>query len=421
MLHISTIIVFMVIMHALCTMVLMLLWIQNRRRYQGTGLWAANMTLKTMGLLLIVMRGIVPYWMATVFATTLIVLGEIFFYQGLGVFLQIRIRQLHNIVLLAVYIVVHSYFAFITESLAVRNFILSVIWLCIGSQCVWLLLIRVRAQFRLLALGTGIATFLYALINTSRILEYFIYPNPKENYLESGIFEAVILISFQVAALLLTYSLSFMVNKRLSMDIELQEEKYSKAFYSAPYAVLLTRECDGTIFEANRGFEDLSGYSVSEVIGKTTLDLDLFFDNIDRDALTRELDQKSTVRDKELKFRAKTGKILTGLYSGDVIVINNQQCIISTINDITERKLAEAEREQMIKDLKNALAEIKTLGGMLPICSSCKKIRNDRGYWQQIESYIRDHSEAQFSHSLCPDCIKRLYPDLADDVLKEKE
>ena len=72
----------------------------------------------------------------------------------------------------------------------------------------------------------------------------------------------------------------------------------------------------------------------------------------------------------------------------------------------------EKEREKLIKELQDALAKVKKLSGFLPICSSCKKIRDDEGYWNQIESYIRDHSEAEFSHSICPECVKKLYPDL---------
>ncbi len=63
-------------------------------------------------------------------------------------------------------------------------------------------------------------------------------------------------------------------------------------------------------------------------------------------------------------------------------------------------------------ELKNAREEIKSLRGIIPICASCKKIRNDKGYWNQIEAYIRKHSEADFSHGICPDCAKRLYPDI---------
>ena len=72
----------------------------------------------------------------------------------------------------------------------------------------------------------------------------------------------------------------------------------------------------------------------------------------------------------------------------------------------------EKKRREIIAQLHQALGEVKTLSGLLPICASCKKIRDDSGYWNQIETYIRDHSEAEFSHSICPECAKKLYPDL---------
>ena len=81
-------------------------------------------------------------------------------------------------------------------------------------------------------------------------------------------------------------------------------------------------------------------------------------------------------------------------------------------NSISKRKQAEEEREKLIAELQDAVTKIKTLSGLLPICSSCKKIRDDQGYWNQIESYIRDHSEAEFTHSTCPKCAKKLYPEL---------
>jgi hypothetical protein len=68
--------------------------------------------------------------------------------------------------------------------------------------------------------------------------------------------------------------------------------------------------------------------------------------------------------------------------------------------------------EQRTKKLQEAMSKVKVLSGFLPICSSCKKIRDDRGYWNQIESYIQEHSEADFSHGICPDCAVKLYPEL---------
>ena len=79
--------------------------------------------------------------------------------------------------------------------------------------------------------------------------------------------------------------------------------------------------------------------------------------------------------------------------------------------NITELKRAEEEREKLITELQNTLADVKMLSGLVPICANCKKIRDDRGYWTQVEAYIQEHSQARFSHGVCPDCIKKLYPD----------
>jgi len=84
--------------------------------------------------------------------------------------------------------------------------------------------------------------------------------------------------------------------------------------------------------------------------------------------------------------------------------------------EIEERKKTEAEKEALINELRKALEEVKVLRGFLPICASCKKIRDDRGSWSQIEEYIRKHSEAEFSHGICPDCAKRLYPGIHEEI-----
>ena len=89
------------------------------------------------------------------------------------------------------------------------------------------------------------------------------------------------------------------------------------------------------------------------------------------------------------------------------------------LTDITARKQIEEERNQLIQELKNALDKVKQLSGLLPVCANCKKIRDDKNNWQPIENYIDEHSEAKFSHSLCPECAKKLYPDLNLDLNKK--
>lgn len=104
-------------------------------------------------------------------------------------------------------------------------------------------------------------------------------------------------------------------------------------------------------------------------------------------------------------FTENDAKMATGFGELAAIALQN-----STYLD--KRIEAEQEREKVIADLKAALTEVKTLSGLLPICANCKKIRDDTGYWNQIEDYVSKRSTAQFSHSICPECAKMLYPDL---------
>jgi PAS domain S-box-containing protein len=95
--------------------------------------------------------------------------------------------------------------------------------------------------------------------------------------------------------------------------------------------------------------------------------------------------------------------------------------IVESFQDISDRKLAEDAKAELIEELQAALEEVNLLSGFLPICASCKKIRDDKGYWNQIESYIRSHSGVEFSHSICPDCAEQLYPDYVKRVSEKKD
>ncbi len=92
----------------------------------------------------------------------------------------------------------------------------------------------------------------------------------------------------------------------------------------------------------------------------------------------------------------------------------NSLIILLAIEDVTDRINAERALKEKNRELELALSEIKTLKGIVPICSFCKKIRDDKGYWEQVEVYVHDHSYADFSHSICPDCLRIHYPDLED-------
>lgn len=135
----------------------------------------------------------------------------------------------------------------------------------------------------------------------------------------------------------------------------------------------------------------------------------------DREKTVAFVDEKIRKRKNwyiEFRLRAKDGSYRWILGRGRVLAWDdhgNPIRRIGTHTDITDRKLAEFEREALIRKLNKALKDVKTLGGLIPICSSCKKIRDDKGYWNQLEAYFEQHSTALFSHSLCPHCMDEIY------------
>lgn len=92
------------------------------------------------------------------------------------------------------------------------------------------------------------------------------------------------------------------------------------------------------------------------------------------------------------------------------LAIHTLQAELAQKNSWLEQEMAE--KQQLIAELKEALENVRTLKGMLPICASCKKIRDDKGYWYQVETYIRDHSDATFTHGICPDCTKKFLAEM---------
>lgn len=161
----------------------------------------------------------------------------------------------------------------------------------------------------------------------------------------------------------------------------------------------------------NEAFELTYGWTREELLGGT-----IDFVPSEEVTRTREAWQRTLNGEKiffETKRKTKTGQVLDIQMKTAIIKDQNQKHTASIVihRDVTIVKQTEREREQLIDVLEKALSEVKTLSGLLPICASCKKVRDDKGYWNQIESYIQSHSDAEFSHGMCPDCSEAFYGD----------
>ena len=362
LLDMRTIIFSHVIIDFVCMTVILMLWYQTRKRFAGTNLWVFAFAFQTAAVLLIVLRSGIPDWMSLILSNTLIVAGAILGYMGLVRFVEERISQVHNYVLLAVFACIHTYFVLVQPNLSARGLNLSAGLLIICFQRMWFLLYGVKPSMRRLTFGVAIVNGGYCLVSIVEIIKVLTGRYAANDLFQSGTFEALILLSLQMLYILFTYSLVLMVNKRLLVEVNTEEEKFAKAFRSSPYAITISRISDGQIVEVNDGFVDITGYQYEEAIGKTTVDLHLWEKEGDRVDAISELSNGGKVQGREFQFRKKSDEMFLGLFSAEIIPFDEQKCVLSSISDITSRKRAEEKANRSARE--NAIiAEIGQIIG----------------------------------------------------------
>ena len=189
---------------------------------------------------------------------------------------------------------------------------------------------------------------------------------------------------------------------------------------------------EGKVLFWNRAMVQLTGLKSEEVVGKGDYEYALPFYGQRRPALIDLVLRRNPRWEKEyLTVREEREDLMTsksfhphlgerGIYlSGTAARLYDEQGraigAIESMRDITGNELAQQEREALIEQLREALDNVKTLKGLIPICSHCKKIRRDEGYWEKVEAFITEHSEAEFSHGICPECQEKYYGYLDND------
>lgn len=151
--------------------------------------------------------------------------------------------------------------------------------------------------------------------------------------------------------------------------------------------------------------------------------LDIMMPAIDGYTLCRRIKSLEDKKDIPIIFitaKSEPDDLVKGFASGAVDYITkpfNAAELSARVRTHIALYRAKKRNEFLIEELQAALAQVKKLSGMLPICSSCKKIRDDEGYWNQVESYISAHADVRFSHGICPACVRKEYPDLASQIL----
>lgn len=176
---------------------------------------------------------------------------------------------------------------------------------------------------------------------------------------------------------------------------------------------IISKTLDGFVVSWNKGAENIYGYRAEEIIGQSISILIPPGRPDELAEINEHIRRGETVARLETVRRRKDGSLVEVSVTISPIRDASGKIIGASAiaQDISERRREEAERIRLIDELTRALSQAKTLRGLLPICASCKKIRDDHGYWQQVEVYIQEHSEAGFTHGLCPGCVGKFFPD----------
>jgi PAS domain S-box-containing protein len=202
--------------------------------------------------------------------------------------------------------------------------------------------------------------------------------------------------------------------KETEKALQKNEERYRSLYNSTP-AMLHSIDPDGRIVSVSDRWLEIMGYDRSEVFGRKSVE---FFTEASQqyaeELIIPEFFKTGHVEDVSYQFVKKNGETIDVLLTAISEKDENGNVIrsLTVSTDVTERMRVEEEREKLISELQTALAEIKTLRSILPLCSFCKKIRDDKGYWERVDVYIYKYLEADISHSICPECAEKHYPDL---------
>ncbi|MEN8258014.1 MAG: PAS domain-containing protein [Thermodesulfobacteriota bacterium] len=280
-----------------------------------------------------------------------------------------------------------------------------------------------KQQIKIILLSCGLGLFLW-LADT--LLDYFIF-------YEGTFFDLLVLAvpnhELYIRSLILTCFIIFgVICARLLAQQQKTEQQLSAALDFQQHLLdtipvpIFYKDSDYVYTGCNQSFMDFFGLTKEEIIGKSVYDLapqDLAEVYQEKD---EDLFKKPGVQVYEFEVKHVDKGMRHVIFNKASFHASDGQVagLIGAMQDVTEKIEAEKKREELILELQEALDKVKTLSGFLPICSSCKKIRDDKGYWNQVDEYIQQHSQAEFSHGICPDCMRKLYPDFADEILSPK-
>ena len=323
------------------------MYFRYRKRFEGLAFWAFHMGLYTIGLLLLLLRGAIPDVFSVPVANFLLILSLFSLLTGMERFVGKTGRHFHNYALITAYSLCFWYFFDVRPDMTLRTVLTSVMASALFIQISYLLLMRTPSNLRDVTRMSAFVMAAYAFLSLARTILLVFSPMETNEFFESGALTSIALISYVGLSVCWLVAIILMIPRRLLEEVSVQEEKFAKIFRSSPSAIMLSRKTDGRIFDVNGGFLEMTGFAFEEIVGKTVFETRLWGDDREYTEIFSVLSRDQGVRGIESAFRRKSGENMSVLYSADVIVIDGEQCILSTFSDITEQSRLRRQLHEM--------------------------------------------------------------------------
>ncbi len=364
------------------------------RTYRGVQWWLLGSTVWALGVILLPLVTFQPLELLARIANPLIVLGLIFFDLGINQFLNKSEHRWLLVSIYAVFICGYYYFMLVDNQLSGRSAFLTLALTVVSFLTAARLFFSASRRIYGSANFTAFVFFAFGCFSAVRVVAVLTSP-PMHSYSDQWLLLQLSFIVPIITSLLWTFGFIIMMNQRLNAENREEKEKLQLIFNTSPDAAIISRLADGLIVDVNAGFVLMTGYSRAELIGNTTLAINVWHTLADRQSFVNELYARGICENMEFTFRRKDGSLFTGRMAAKVIPIQKVPHIVTVVHDITQSKLAEAalqESEELYRSILNASPDditITDLAGHILVISPAAK--TTFGYAPDYDGYVGSH------------------------------
>ena len=372
---------------------IIVLYVQYRvnKTYRGIRWWVFGSTLMALGVIFMPMIFVNSIAIFAIFANPLVVLGQIFLYIGVVHFLDKKENKRLLICIFFVFLMFYYYYMVINSSISARIVVVNSALAIITFMTAFLIFAKKDRFISFSANFTGVVFLIYGCLLTIRAGITLILPSIYEYKEQENLFIIAFIIT-TIISTLWTFGFIIMFNQRLNIENLLEKDKMQKVFNTSPDAAIITRLNDGLIIDVNKGFSVMTGHTHEEVIGKSTLEINLWDNSKEREKFLFELVKNGMCENMEFVFRRKDESQFNVIISARIITIYDIPHISTSIHNITEQKKAAKElieSEEIHRSILFASPDDITItdleGRILMVSPAAKSMY---GYEQDFEGFI---------------------------------